>query len=109
MASVGPPSRRSDWTPSPRAVGAPPERPGDELERGLRPEAARAEGEAPRLALGADVAGIEARRIRLTVPIPTATASEAARSSCTRRRLSSPVTQREPGTVTRPSSVTAAL
>ncbi len=41
--------------------------------------------------------------------MPTATASAAARSSCTRRRDSSPVTQRRSGTVTRPSSVTAAL
>ena len=37
-----------------------------------------------------------------TVPIPTATASEAARSSCTRRRLSSPVTQRDSRTTTAP-------
>ena len=37
--------------------------------------------------------GLSAR----TVPIPTATASERARSSCTRRRLSSPETQRVPG------------
>ena len=41
--------------------------------------------------------------------MPTATASDAARSSCTSRRDSSPETQREPGTATRPSSVTATL
>ena len=44
-----------------------------------------------------------------TVPIPTATASTDARSSCTSRRDSSPDTQRRPGTTTRPSSVTATL
>ena len=44
-----------------------------------------------------------------TVPMPTATASDAARSSCTRRRDASPETQRRPGSETRPSSVTAAL
>ena len=38
-----------------------------------------------------------------------ATASEAARSSCTSCRDSSPLTQRRPGTVTLPSSVTATL
>ena len=42
-------------------------------------------------------------------PVSHATASAAARSSCTRRRLTSPETQRSPGTVIRPSSVTAAL
>ena len=41
--------------------------------------------------------------------MPTATASDDARSSCTRRRDASPVTQRRPGTTTRPSSVTATL
>ena len=44
-----------------------------------------------------------------TVPIPTATASTQPRSSWTRRRDSSPLTQRSPGNVIRPSSVTAAL
>src|SRR5581483_5111208 len=44
-----------------------------------------------------------------TVPMPTATASAAARSSCTSRRDASPVTHRSPGTVTRPSSVVATL
>ena len=39
-----------------------------------------------------------------TVPIPTATASTEARSSWTRRRDSSPVTHRRPGTATRPST-----
>src|SRR6187431_1925860 len=41
--------------------------------------------------------------------MPTATASETARSWCTRLRLSSPVTQRDSGTTTRPSRVTADL
>ena len=41
--------------------------------------------------------------------MPTATASTCARHLWTRLRLSSPVTHREPGTVTRPSKVTAAL
>ena len=41
--------------------------------------------------------------------MPTATASDAARSSWTSLRLSSPETQRSPGTVTRASSVIATL
>ena len=111
VASVGPPSSRSDWTPS--AASARElvrERAAAQLElRALRQRAAP-EREPARLAASAPTSRASSRGASArTVPIPTATASDAARSSCTRRRDSSPETQRRPGTVTRPSSVTAAL
>jgi hypothetical protein len=70
--------------------------------------------EGGRLVVEAALAAAPSRASRLGesargVRPPAATASTWARSSCTARRLSSPVTQRSPGTVTRPSSVTAAL
>ena len=84
------------------------ERPDEQLELRILRERPLAEGESPGWRAAstsrASRRGLSAR----TVPRPTATASEAARS-CTSRRLSSPETQRSPGTVTRPSSVTAAL
>ena len=98
MASVGPPSSKSDCTPSAAsAESSSVERPRPQLElgpsgSGPRPNASR------RGCLGASTPRASRRGSSArTVPIPTATASERARSSCTRRRLSSPVTQRELG------------
>ena len=85
------------------------ERPAAQLELRALGQRATAEREPARLRDGADLASRQRGSSARTVPIPTATASTSARSSCTRRRLSSPETQREPGTVTRPSSVIATL
>ena len=109
-ASVGPPSSSSERTPSAASArsssssGPLRSSSSDPSGSGPRPNASRRGCDD-----GADVACRQRGSSARTVPIPTATASTDARSSCTRRRLASPETQREPGTVTRPSSVIATL
>ncbi len=108
--SVGPPSSSRLWTPSAASTDsssaiAPLSNSSSEpAGSGPRPKASR-RGCRTTGTSRASSRGSSAR----TVPIPTATASDAARSSWTSRRASSPLTQRRPGTVTRPSSETATL
>ena len=86
------------------------ERPAAELELGARREAARGR---TRAAAAGGSRRRPARRAaahrRGRCPSPRRRHPTAARSSWTRRRDSSPVTQRRPGTTTRPSSETASL
>ena len=111
VASVGPPSSSSDCTPSAASSRSARRRAVRSGARAPSPPAAgrgRTRGGAAaarRATSRASRRGFSSR----TVPIPTATASDAARNWCTSRRDASPETQREPGLVTRPSSVTAAL
>ena len=105
VASVGPPSSRIDCTPSDASAASSSS---SDPERSSRAESGGS-GPRPKASLrGCRVTGTSRASSRgasaRTVPIPTATASSAARSSWTRRREASPVTQRVPGTVTRPSS-----
>ena len=110
-ASVGPPSSRSVWTPSPAsAASSSAERAGAKLE--LRALRQRARGRTQ-----AAVAGDSAPTSRASTPGRPPAPSPSRRRPRPRppaarargRRLSSPETQREPGTVTRPSSVVATL
>ena len=109
-ARVGPPSRRRDWTPSAASAssssGKGPERSSSSEPSGSgpRPNAIRS-GWRTTGTSRASSRGLSQR----TVPIPTATASDCARRTWTSVRDASPVTQREPGTRTRPSSVMATL
>ena len=68
-----------------------------------------AERKPPRLRFALDIARGQRRIVGPHRSHPDGDGVGAARSSCTRRRLASPETQREPGTVTRPSSVVATL
>ena len=100
VASVGPPSSRSDWTPSARerVRARPGSGAGAELELRAVGQRARARTRAAAAAATTSTSRASSRGASArTVPIPTATASDAARSSWTSRRDSSPVTQRAPG------------
>ena len=98
-ARVGPPSSSSDWTPSAASASSSsasgPDRSSssDPSGSGPLPNAIR-RGCRPLGRRERRAAGCRQR----TVPMPTATASDCARSTCTSRRESSPVTQRESGT-----------
>ena len=108
---MGPPSSRSDCTPSAASAssssGSGPERSSSSEPSGSgpRPKASRRGWPRGVGTSRASSLGLSQR----TVPMPTATASDAARIRCTSLREASPVTQRSPGTVTRPSSVIATL
>ena len=74
-----------------------------------RSERPAPEREPTRQAAHGHVARVEPRSVGAPSPCRRRPASIAARSSCTRRRDASPVTQRRPGTATRPSSDTASF
>ena len=85
------------------------ERAGAQLELGALRQRPAAEREPARLARGADVARVEPRRVGAHGAHPDRDRVRRRAQLVHEAPDSSPETQREPGTVTRPSSVTATL